>query len=166
LAVGGFSLSITSEGETVVERQLMRFVGNLEHTGDALAEVGTIMRESVEKQFGTEGGYGSGGWPKLTPARIAYKQKHGLDPHIMRATDRLMESLTRKFDADHIERPSTDSLTFGSTVPYGLFAQSSRARTKIPFRPPVAITTEDKRRMVKRVQAALLVGVTKEVWGA
>jgi phage gpG-like protein len=166
MVAGGFHLTITTEGETVVERHLMRFAQNMEHPHHALDEVGVVMREAVERQFASEGGYASGGWKRLTPERVAFKRKHGLDPHILRATDRLMASLTRKFDADHIERPSGDALVFGSMVPYGVFHQSSRPRTKIPFRPPVAITPQDKRRMVKRVQAALLQGVEKQTWGA
>lgn len=162
---GGFSLSITTEGEQVVNRVLMRFASNLATPRDALEEVGVIMRESVERQFETEGGYASGGWKPLTPAHVAYKARHGLDPHILRATDRLMASLTRKADSDHIERHEGDALIFGSRVPYGIFHQSSQPRTKIPFRPPVAITAEDKRKMVKRVQAALLRGVDKATWG-
>lgn len=163
--MAGFVISIISEGETIVERHLMRFASNLEHTAEALGEIGTVLRESTEKQFESEGGYASGGWKPLTAARVAYKRDHGLDPRTLRATDRLMTSLTRKFDPDHVERPSGDSLVFGSTVPYGIFHQSSRSRTIIPFRPPVAVTPEDKREMVKRVQMSLLAGVQKATWG-
>lgn len=163
--MAGFVIRIVSEGETIVERHLMRFASNLEHTAEALGVIGTVLRESTEKQFESEGGYASGGWKPLTPARVAYKREHGLDPHILRATDRLMTALTRKFDPDHIERLSGDSLTFGAAVPYGIFHQSSQSRTIIPFRPPVAITAEDRREMVKRVQMSLLAGVQKATWG-
>lgn len=162
---GGFHLSITTEGETVVDRTLMRFSENLAQPTAALEEVGVIMREETEQQFTTEGGHASGGWKPLTPERVAYKRSHGLDPHILRATDRLMASLTRKADSDHIERIEGDALIFGSSVPYGVFHQSSKPRTKIPFRPPVALTVEAKRKMMKRVQIALLRGVDKAVWG-
>lgn len=162
---GGFHLSIETEGETVVDRMLVRFAENLATPQHALEEVGVIMREAVEKQFESEGGYASGGWLPLKPATVAYKARHGYDPHILRRTDRLMASLTRKFDGDHIERTTGDALIFGSRVPYGIFHQSSQPRTIIPFRPPVALTAADKREMVKRVQAALLRGVDKETWG-
>jgi phage gpG-like protein len=163
---GGFTLSIQTEGELVLERRLMRFGENLAQPTRALEEIGDVLREGTERQFDTEGGYASGGWKQLTPERIAYKQKRGLDPHILRATDRLKDALTRKFDTDHIEHIVGDVLTFGASVPYGVFHQSSKPRTVIPFRPPVAITNEDKRNMVKRAQAALLAESGKAVWGA
>lgn len=161
-----FTLSIVADGETIVERRLLRFAENMEHPQAALEVVGDVLREATEKQFDSEGGYASGGWKELAQSTIDRKARLGQDPRILRATDRLMESLTRKFDGDHIEQISGDTLTFGSSVPYGLFHQSSRPRTKIPFRPPVAITEEDKRTMVKRVQQALLAEADKAVWGA
>lgn len=161
-----FQLSIKAFGETILERKLTRFSSNLTQPEAALTEVGTMLREIVQQQFATEGGHASGGWPALTEERIAYKAKKGLDPHILRATDRLMNSLIDKFDQDHIERPSSDALVFGSSVPYGIYHQSSKPRSKIPFRPPVALNESDKRTMVKRVQAALLPATDKATWGA
>jgi phage gpG-like protein len=162
-----FTLSITSYGETIVERKLARFAANLEQPQHALEAVGDVAREAVEGQFNSEGQRASGGWPALSRARVKYKAKakQGLDPRILRATDRLFKSLTNKFDRDHIERPSSESLLFGSDVPYGIYHQSSRPRTVIPFRPPVAFTEADKRNMVKRIQAELLGSVEKAMWG-
>lgn len=161
-----FTLSIVADGETIVERRLLRFADNIEHPQAALEVVGDVLREATEKQFDSEGGYASGGWKELAQSTIDRKARLGQDPHILRATDRLMESLTRKFDSDHIEQISGETLTFGSSVSYGLFHQSSQPRTKIPFRPPVAITEEDKRTMVKRVQQALLAEADNAVWGS
>lgn len=161
-----FTLSISTLGETIVERRLLGFASNLEQPQDALEEIGTILREVVEQQFATEGGHASGGWPKLSDARVAYKAQKGLDPHILRAADDLMNALTRKFDPAHIEQVEGDSLVFGASVPYGIYHQSSKARTKIPFRPPVALTEGDKRKMVKAVQAVLVGGREQAVWGA
>lgn len=156
-------------GDVIVERQLLRFADEQEVPEVALREVGTIMRESIEKQFDTEGGYASGGWKPLTAERVATKARLGLEPGILRATDRLMHSLTRKFDPEHIERPSGSSLQFGSTVTYGIYHQSSEPRTKMPFRPPIAVTEGDKREMVRRIQAAVIGHMTghgdKAVWG-
>lgn len=161
-----FTLSIHSYGETIVERKLSRFASNLEQPQHALEAIGAIMREAVQGQFESEGARASGGWAPLTQARIEYKAKYGLDPRILRATDRLFQSLTQKFDADHIERASGDSLVFGSDVPYGIFHQSTEPRTVIPYRPPVALTENDKRNMVKAVQRELLASVQKQTWGA
>lgn len=161
--MGGLTLEITGYGETIIKRELLRFAGNVEVPEKALDAAAVILRQSTELQFDTEGGYASGGWDQLKEATSLRKARLGLDPHILRATDRLKESLTRKFDPDHIERSSGDSLTFGSRVRYGIYHQSSLPRHKIPYRPPIALTEGDKRRMVKDMQRALLESRTRSL---
>lgn len=160
------TISISSYGEKIVERQLLRFTENLENPRPALELAADHLRQAVEEQFDTEGGHASGGWKPLSQGRVEEKARLGLDPRILRATGALHESLTRKFDSRHIERLSGTSLTFGSTVFYGIFHQSSAPRTVIPFRPPIALTEQDKREMVKSMQRALIKGNREAVWGA
>lgn len=148
-------LQVEGYGETVLRRQLTRFADNLEAPASALESVGLLMRESTAEQFSSQGG-NSGGWQELADSTKQQKARLGLDPRILHATGALVESLTQKFDPRHIERVSGDSLTFGSTVAYGVYHQSSRPRTRLPFRPPIALTENDKRRIVKTVQAALI----------
>lgn len=150
------TLKIQAEGEVIVERQLLRFSENLEAPGEQLEEIAVLLGEAVEKQFDTEGGHASGGWKALTEERVATKARLGLDPRILRATSALFDSLTRKYDPRHIERLSGSSLTFGSTVSYAIFHQSSAPRAKIPYRPPIALTEQDKRNMVKVLQRSLV----------
>lgn len=150
-------LTIEAFGETVIDRQLTRFAANLAVPEAAWMVIGTMLRAAAEHQFDTEGGYASGGWPKLSDSRVAEKQRLGLAPQILRATNALMESLTRKFDSEHIERPiSRAAMVFGSKLGYGIYHASTRPRTKIPYRPPVAITERDKILLVKELQRALL----------
>lgn len=156
---GGVWLEIEGYGETIVKRQLLRFSDQLMAPAAALETAATILRHAVEEQFDTEGGYASGGWPALAQSTVDHKAKYDLDPRILRATGTLHASLTRKFDPQHIEHLSVDSLIFGSTVSYGIFHQSSRPRTKIPFRPPIALTEATKRGMVREMQRALMVGL-------
>jgi phage gpG-like protein len=163
------TLQIESEGEQLVARTFMRFADDVETPRTALEEVADELRRITRQQFESEGGHGSGGWKPLTEARRIFKQRHNLDPHILRATNVLMRSLTEKFAAGAIERLSGDSLIYGSAVPYGIFHQSSQPRSKMPFRPPVALTTADKRRIVKLVQAQLISGQRRAhapLWGA
>lgn len=160
------TLSIEGFGETLVRRSLMRFADDVEAPRAALEVAADILRKAVEEQFDTEGGHASGGWPPLSEARVAAKARLGLDPRILRASGALFESLTRKFDSQHIERLSGSSLTFGSTVYYGIYHQSSSPRTVIPFRPPIGLTEQDKRDMVKAMQRALVTGEREAVWGA
>lgn len=151
-----FRLTIEGFGEKIVDRELMRFGERLEQPTEALEVVATLLREAVEQQFVTEGQHASGGWPALALSTVERKARLGQDPHILRATGFLMESLTRKYDPGHIERLIGSSLVFGSTATYGVYHQSSAPRHKIPYRPPIALTQGDKEQMVKELQAALL----------
>lgn len=149
-------LVISSYGETIANRTLTRFSDAVADPVEGLQEVATIMREAVEGQFESEGERASGGWKPLTPERVEAKQRLGLDPHILRATDALMNSLTLKFDPNHIERITGSALVFGSTVAYGIYHQSTLPRHVIPYRPPVALTEVDRREMVKVLQASMI----------
>lgn len=159
------TLTIESYGETIVKRSLMRLASDFEEPRGALEAVADLLRHDVELQFDSEGGHASGGWPPLSQRRVEEKARLGLDPRILRATGALFESLTRKYDSRHIERLSGSSLTFGSSVFYGIYHQSSSPRTVIPFRPPIALTDQDKREMVKAMQRALVKGEREAVWG-
>jgi phage gpG-like protein len=164
---GGVALEIFGYGEVIVSRELLRFSEHLAAPVVALQTAAVILREEVEKQFDTEGGHASGGWPRLADSTVAFKAAHDLDPRILRATGALFETLTRKFGSatgldgqtyHHIEEigPSGESLRFGSTAGYGVFHQSSRPRHKIPYRPPIALTEAAKRRMVTEMQTELV----------
>jgi phage gpG-like protein len=148
------SVEITAFGDTIVRRDLLRFAANLEVPIAALEIAGVVLREAVEQQFDTEGRHGSGGWKPLAASTVTEKAKKGLAPEILQATGRLKDSLTRRFDPEHVERLSPDSLTFGSLVPYGIFHQTGTSR--MPQRQPVALTEGDKVRLVKEMQAVLI----------
>jgi phage gpG-like protein len=150
-------IEIESFGETIVKRDLARFGDNLIDWSHAFDQVGAIMRAASEAQFDTEGGHASGKWRELAEST---KVKRGDDGHpILQVTGALKDSLTRKFDPSHIEVASRDVLRFGSTVPYGVYHQSTLPRTKIPYRPPVGLTAGDKIAIVKTLQRAAVEGV-------
>lgn len=149
-------LEITAYGETLMRRDLLRFSDNLAVPVLALEAIATGMRHAAERQFDTEGA-ASGGWQALAASTLAEKARKGYPDKILQATGALKASLTQRFDAAHVERLSADSLTFGSTVPYGIYHATGTRR--MPKRPPVALTDADKVEMVKVVQRALIVGV-------
>lgn len=139
-----------------MDRDLLRFEANLALPAVALMEAAVVLRAAEERQFDTEGG-NSGGWQQLAASTVAEKARKGLDPHILQATGRLKDSLTRKFSSDHVERLSADSLAFGSSVPYGIYHQTGTSR--MPSRPPLALSDADKVAIVKVIQRGLLAGV-------
>lgn len=141
-------------GETVIDRQLMRFAENVAIPTRAFTVLGKQLRDIIDHQFQTQGA-ASGGWEPLADSTIKEKARRGLDPRILIATDDLHKSLTRKFDPNHIEqRVSMEALIFGTRVPYGIFHQ--KGTEHMPARPPVALTAGDRVLLVKEVQAALL----------
>jgi phage gpG-like protein len=180
--VSTLSIEIVALGETVVQRDLLRFGHNLVDMKPALEDAATVLRESSERQFETEGSCtpaacggcrcgerstilgrnrcayrGSGG--RVVWGYAAWKRKHYPGRKILRATGALFESLTRRFDGRHIERVSEDSLRFGTLVPYATFHQSTRPRRVMPYRPPVGLTEADKRAIVHAIQRRAMEGV-------
>lgn len=155
-------IEIEALGELVVKRDLAAFGHNLVDLTDAMHDVATILREATEEQFATEGHHASGGWPDLADSTNRDRERHGFPPEhpIMVRTERLLSSLTRKADPEHVEHASEDSLRFGTLVPYAVYHQSSRPRRQIPFRPLVGLTEADKRRITKAIQRKIVEGVT------
>lgn len=151
-------VEILALGEQIVSRELLRFGQRAVDARESLEDVATIMREATERQFESQGAYASGGWPALAASTVRRKANEGLDPRILHATGLLRESLTRKFGRGHIERVTSNALHFGTRVPYAIYHQSSRPRTKIPYRPPVGLTEGDKRRIVRTLQRSIVKG--------
>jgi phage gpG-like protein len=141
-------------GDKQVERELLR----LSHAAADMRPAGKRFMEymrSVERsQFDSEGRTGSGGWAPLKPSTVANKAARGLDPRILRATDRLRRSLTNKTSPDHIEEINADSFVFGSRVPYGRYHQKGTRR--MPQRRPVELSERNRRAVVKIIQSHLL----------
>lgn len=162
---------------SVVKRDLLQFGRNLEDVSEGWDEVGDIMRNAVREQFASEGARGGDKWPELAEStkrsRAAMmglsvrggglrdrRGRYASAGHpILRVTDELMDSLTRKFDPQHVEDASGTSLRFGSTVPYAVFHQSTDPRTRLPRRAPVVLTEGDKRGITKALQKATLRGI-------
>ncbi len=149
-------VEITALGETVVNRDLLRFADHLAVPAAALEGVAVLLRRVIEEQFDTQGGR-SGGWAALADSTVTEKARLGQDPRILIATGRLKESLTRKFDPDHVETLSRDSLVLGTTVTYGIYHQTGTSR--MPRRPPLALSDMDRVEIVKVMQAALVANI-------
>lgn len=149
-------LSIESiAGEAVIDRQLLRWSYNLRNPTVALEIAAAFLRRNAQDQFDSEGGHGSGGWAALADSTVAEKDRLGLQPEILRATDALMSSLTRRSDSQHFEeRLSPDSLAFGTRVPYAIYHDTGTSR--MPQRKPIELTDGDKVMLVKELQRALI----------
>ena len=115
----------------------------------------TTFYEIETEQFQSEGAKGaSGKWTPLSPAYKNFKERAFPGQAILRQTNALYDSLTSPDAIGAIIRPEKDELTLGSAVPYALFHQ--RGTSRMPPRPPISLTDNDKRQMVKAIQVRLV----------
>lgn len=150
-------------GDVQVSRELLRFADRAVNVAPALSAVAAEMRSHVSAQFSSEGGRASGGWASLAPATVEYKAHYGLRPETLRATDRLLRSLTMKGDSDAVEEVRPDELTFGSKVEYGGFHQSGTWR--MPRRRPVEFRERDRVAYMRAIQSYIMTGQTQVTAG-
>jgi phage gpG-like protein len=140
-------------GDKQVERELLRIA-----KAPDMRKIAPRLRDylqSVERsQFDSEGRTGSGGWAPLKPRTVASKTARGLDPRILRATNRLRKSLTNKTSGDSVFEYDADSMLFGTRVPYAAFHQ--RGTRRMPARKPVELSERNRRQVVKEIQAVIL----------
>lgn len=113
------------------------------------AEFQKIERE----QFSSEGGSGQAGkWKGLSsPYKEIKAKKWGQQP-ILQASGRLYKSLTSS-GGDAVYEESNLELTLGSSVPYAKYHQ--RGTRKMPSRPPISLTDENKKQLLKPIQTKL-----------
>jgi phage gpG-like protein len=159
-------------GEDIVRRRFLRFSRAVSDASAAFAEIAGLLSEATRENFDTRGVSGGSRWQDLAPATVARKARRGLDPRILRATGRLYASLVGgegstgrarglggRFISgagDHIEEITPSSLKWGSSVPYGVFHQSSAPRRVIPYRPPVRLNESQRRSVAKALQRAFV----------
>jgi phage gpG-like protein len=140
-------------GDRQVERELLRIA-----KAPDMRLIAPRIREyfvSVERsQFDSEGRTGSGGWAPLKPRTVASKAARGLDPRILRATERLRKSLTNKTSSDQQFEYDSDSMSFGTRVPYARYHQTGTRR--MPARKPVELSERNRRKVIKIVQAVIM----------
>lgn len=142
-------------GEEQLSRDLLRFSAHVGNAQPAFHKIADDMRLVEAEQFGTEGGHGSGGWKELAESTLRAKLSAGLDPDILQATHKLMESLTGT-GGDHIEEISDEHLLFGSSVDYGKYHQKGTSR--MPARKPVDFRENERRDFIRTLQRYFMEG--------
>jgi phage gpG-like protein len=145
-------------GHKQLSRDLLRISEFAGDAAPAWVKIIELMKEDIQEQFDTEGASMSGGWEPLKPVTIARKEALGQRTEIMRATDRLMESLTDERGSDQrlvIERFGFD---FESLVSYGGYHMGPAKDGSRPARKPVDFTETQRRKYVKVLQEFLVGG--------
>lgn len=137
--------------------QLNRTLADIDDRATDMREVWEVLADRLavveERQFRTEGGYASGGWPALSPRYAAWKATHYPGQTILRRTDELYESLTdRPFDVEVIE---PDYMVLGSDVPYGGFHQRGDGQKQ---RRPVELPETERVEWIRLMQRFVMTG--------
>lgn len=140
-------------GDKQVSRELLRFRDAAADMKPALEEIADDFLDIEERQFSSEGRYGSGGWAPLAPSTLAGKVRRGYDTRILHERLRLRRSLTTR-NQDHIRKITSDSMFVGTSVPYAIYHQHGTSH--MPRRRPVELPARDRDNWVKILQRHLV----------
>lgn len=157
---GGFRLSMSVAGEEQLARGFSRIADEFSDYSEPFGQVVDLLKEVERKQFESEGSYGGVGWQPLSPRYAAYKEaRYGSKP-IMVISGLLKESLTGD-NPYYFEKIEPLRLTFGSTVPYGIYHQTGTS--KMPQRKLINLNENDKKRVTKTIQKWMVQQIDKKM---
>lgn len=156
--MAGAPLVITIEvfGDKQISREILRFG---ERAVRSTPLWNSLYRDllNIEKvQFLTQGQHGSGGWAPLAETTVRDKQRKGLSPWILRASEILFKSLTQRGALGNIHDIGPTWMRFGSDIPYGILHQ--RGTVHMPMRKPLDLTETERVLIVKKIQRFITTG--------
>lgn len=147
-------LTFSFYGEAQLDRTLARMSDAVHDLRPAWEVLAARFAAMERRQFDTEGRYGSAGWSPLSPRYEAWKAAHYPGKTILRRTDDLYNSLTRRPLGIEVMEPQF--AIFGSPVDYGRFHQ--RGSSTLPRRRPVEFPEAERVQWVKVLQRFILTG--------
>lgn len=139
-------MEIELMGERVVRRKLLRGAQAALSMRPALIEVRTDMQRAIRMNFQSQGRRGGGSWKQLDPKTVESKERAGLDPRILMARHRLIDSFTRRSSRYMRTRIANDRVELESTLPYAAVQQYGSDDGHVPARPFVRFTEYDRTR--------------------
>jgi phage gpG-like protein len=148
-------------GETQLNRRFMRWSGFAGDLTPAWESIYAYLLKVEKKQFSSEGAMSGHDWAELAESTVKNKQRLGLRPEILRATDALLNSLTSPDDANQLKIIQPNMLAFGSMMPYAKLHQSGTS--KMPQRRPIDLTLQNKVAILKTLQLFLARGVVAKM---
>lgn len=111
-----------------------------------------VFHESERRIFDRAGP----GWPPLAASTRQRKQREGLSPELLRATDALYESLTG--GAGGTELVTRDSFRFGTSVPYARFHEGGEG---VPRRSLTDLTPNDRKQVTQALERFIVDGTVR-----
>lgn len=152
--MAGMRFTLSVEGETQIDRTLARFVDDVTNAEPLWDKLADRFASIERRQFDTQGAYGSGGWPALSPAYAAWKAANYPGKPILRRTDELYNSLTRRpFGVEVIE---PGFMVVGSGTEHGKYHQAGGGN--LPQRRPVEFPESERRTWVRFIQRFIQTG--------
>lgn len=143
------------DGVTVLDRSFNRIDQHISDFRNIWPTPTSVIYGIFSNAFQTEGASTAAGkWEELSPPYAKRKAIQFPGQPILRATTSLFESLTDPDAPDAIYLPERDQLTIGTKDPKGRAHQ--RGGGRLPARPIIAFTEQDKRAITKSIQAGLV----------
>lgn len=139
-------------GDAQILRSFSRLADEVKDWTPAWGMIRDDFKEIEQRQFDTQGHYGSGGWKVLSKKYERWKEKHYPGRGIMVRTGVLRESLIG--GDQFVYRPEPLQMTIGTQVPYAVYHQ--KGGPVMPKRPLIELTKADKKRWSKLMGSYLI----------
>lgn len=144
------------EGEVLVDRLIAGIESRASDFRPVWPDVVRAFRTIAARAFATEGESAGGAWPELAERTQRDREREGYNPThpILQRTQRLMRSLTLD-GGEGFANTTATSLEIGSNVEYFKYHQSNKPRTKIPRRPVINLTADDRVEIMRPIRLYL-----------
>lgn len=158
--MSGANIQLTVDGKEEFNRVFSRLDANF----DDLSPIWPAVRDEFWKiqaeQFDSEGAKGgSGRWKALSKRYEKQKiKRYGAGKRILEATGDLRASLTGNAAGSYYVADKK-GVAVGTTIPYGIYHH--RGEGKLPKRAVISFSPEQRKRMMKVIQAALIAELRK-----
>lgn len=150
-------ITLELHGETQLNRRFLRWSGYAGDVTPAWESIFAYLLKVEKKQFSSQGASSGHAWAQLAQSTVANKQRLGLRPEILRATDALLNSLTKDGDEGQLKVIQPNMMAFGSMMPYAKLHQSGTSL--MPQRRPIDLTVRNKIAIMKSLQLYLARGI-------
>lgn len=144
----------TLDGFTVMSRRLQALEDRIKDVSPAAPAVFAVFRDLARQAFESEGATTDAGpWAPLAKSTEADRVRQGYPAAhpILQRSGVLYRSVAEK-SGDTIEVANGNYMAIGSAVPYIVYHQSTAARTRIPRRPVVALTEDNKHVLLRPIR--------------
>ena len=149
-----FNLAFVIEGDDKLQRALEKLDLSFKDFRPVFIEASKLFYEFEAEAFASEGASSRAGrWAGLTRQYARWKQKAAPGKPLLELTGALKASLTRPNARGSIRRVTEDEMIIGSAIAYSKFLQEGTR--KMVARPPIALTEQQERRLVRFIRDGL-----------